>query len=123
MSRYKKPMSKYAGCNLFTREATTRGHPETQGGKLRKPRHHVVKELQSIVGPANVIYHPENLLVFKYDGSIDRAIPESVVFPATTEEVSRVVSLAYRKAIPVVGRGSGTGLSGGAIAIMGGASR
>ena len=87
---------------------------------MPKPLRRILKELQNIVGEANVLHHPEDLLVFEYDGSIDRAIPESVIFPATTEEVSKVVALAYREAIPVVGRGSGTGLSGGAIASMGG---
>jgi glycolate oxidase len=67
-----------------------------------------------------VVSHPDDLLVFEYDGSIDRGLPEAVVFPVTTEEVSRVVGLAYREGVPVVGRGSGTGLSGGAIAPPGG---
>ena len=87
---------------------------------MAKTRQRLIKGLEGIVGRANVIYHPEDLLVFEYDGSIDRAIPEAAVFPACTEEVSRVVALAYREGIPVVGRGSGTGLSGGAIAALGG---
>jgi glycolate oxidase len=87
---------------------------------LAKNQRRIVKELEAIVGRANVIYHPEDLLVYEYDGSIDKAMPEAVVFPASTGEVSRVVSLAYREGIPVVGRGSGTGLSGGAIASQGG---
>ena len=80
----------------------------------------LICELQSIVGKEYVLYQPEDLLVYEYDGSIDRAIPEAVVFPTTTEEVSRLVALAHREALPVVGRGSGTGLSGGAVAAMGG---
>ena len=92
------------------------------GGALAKSRRRVVKELEAIVGRANVIYHPEDLLVFEYDGSIDRAMPQAVVFPDSTEEVSRVVKLAYREGLPVVARGSGTGLSGGSIAALGGHS-
>ena len=87
---------------------------------MAKSRRRVVKELEAIVGRANVIYHPEDLLVFEYDGSIDRAMPQAVVFPDSTEEVSRVVKLAYREGLPVVARGSGTGLSGGSIAALGG---
>ena len=87
---------------------------------MAKNQRRIVKELEAIVGRANVIYHPEDLLVYEYDGSIDKAMPEAVVFPASTGEVSRVVSLAHREGIPVVGRGSGTGLSGGAIASQGG---
>ena len=51
---------------------------------------------------------------------MDRNVPQAVVLPNSTEEVSRVMALAYRDGIPVVGRGSGTGLSGGAIAPEGG---
>ena len=79
-----------------------------------------IQQLRAIVGDDYVVSHPDDLLVFEYDGSIDRGLPEAVVFPATTEEVSRVVGLAYREGVPVVGRGSGTGLSGGAIAPPGG---
>jgi glycolate oxidase len=77
-------------------------------------------QLRAIVGEEHVIFHPEDLLVYEYDGSIDRALPEAVVFPSSTEEVSRVMALAYREGVPVVARGSGTGLSGGAIAPPGG---
>ena len=87
---------------------------------MARTQRHIVKELQRIVGKDNVIYHPEDLLVYEYDGSIDRAIPEAVVFPDTTEEISSVVALAHKEGIPVVCRGSGTGLSGGAIASLGG---
>ena len=87
---------------------------------MKKSQRRIIKELEDIVGKSNVIYHPEDLLVYEYDGSIDKAIPEAVVFPVTTEEVSKLVALAHREDIPVVGRGSGTGLSGGAIASLGG---
>ena len=80
----------------------------------------MVRELGKIVGRDNVLHHPEDLLVYEYDGSIDRSMPQVVVLPANTEEVSRVVAVGYRHGIPIVGRGSGTGLSGGAIAVMGG---
>ena len=87
---------------------------------MSKSRRRIIKELEGILGKDNVIFHPEDLLVFEFDGSIDRAVPEAAVFPASTEEVSRVVALAHREGIPVVCRGSGTGLSGGAIASFGG---
>ena len=66
------------------------------------------------------MFHPDDLLVFEYDGSVDRGMPEAVAFPNTVEQVSRLMSLAYQEGVPVVGRGSGTGLSGGAIAPPGG---
>jgi glycolate oxidase len=79
-----------------------------------------IKQLRAIVGAEDVISHPEDLLVYEYDGSVDRSLPEAVVFPTSTAEVSQVLALAYREGVPVVGRGSGTGLSGGAIAPAGG---
>ena len=73
----------------------------------------VVEELQDVVGKDNVIDHPEDLLVFEYDGSIDKSLAQVVVLPSTTEEVSRTLSLAYIEGRLVVGRGSGTGLRTG----------
>ena len=83
-------------------------------------RDRFITQLQDIVGERNVVFHPEDLLVFEYDASIDRGMPEAVVLPDNTAEVSRVMALAYREGVPVAGRGSGTGLSGGAIAAPGG---
>ncbi|MFC1935284.1 FAD-binding oxidoreductase [Chloroflexota bacterium] len=80
----------------------------------------LVRELERIVGKKMVIHHPDDLLVYEYDGSIGRGLPAAVVFPASTREVSQVVSLAYREGVPVVPRGAGTGLSGGALAAEGG---
>ena len=79
-----------------------------------------IAAVQAVLGEENVVVHPDDLLVFEYDGSIDRGMPSAVVFPANTSDVSRVMALAYEAGIPVVGRGSGTGLSGGAISPPGG---
>jgi len=79
-----------------------------------------LEQLRDIVGRENLFSHPEDLLVYEYDASVDRAMPEAVVLPSSTEQVSRVLALAYREGVPVAGRGSGTGLSGGAIAPPGG---
>ena len=80
----------------------------------------LVRELERIVGKGMVIHHPDDLLVYEYDGSVDRGLPLAVVFPASTQQVSQVVSLAYREGVSVIPRGAGTGLSGGAIATEGG---
>src|SRR3990172_5175113 len=79
------------------------------------PQSHLVKQLQGIVGAEYVLHAPEDLLVFEYDGSIDKGLPAAVVFPNSTEEVAAVVRLAREAGQPVVPRGAGTGLSGGAI--------
>ncbi len=79
-----------------------------------------IERLQAIVGADCVISHPEDLLVYEYDGSVDRSMPRAVVLPASAQEVSRTLALAYAEGVPVVGRGAGTGLSGGALAPPGG---
>ena len=65
-----------------------------------------IEEARRIVGEEYVIYHPDDLLVYEYDGSVDRNVPQAVVLPNSTEEVSRVMALAYQEGILVVGRGS-----------------
>ena len=79
-------------------------------------RDRLLRELGDIVGDENVVFHPDDLLVYEYDGSVDRGIPSVVVLPGSGDEVSRVMAVAYQEGMPVAGRGSGTGLSGGAIA-------
>ena len=80
----------------------------------------LIRDLQAIVGDDYVVHEPEDLIVFEYDGSVDRALPQAVVLPASTIEVSEVVKVAAREGMPIVARGAGTGLSGGAIAEEGG---
>jgi glycolate oxidase len=80
----------------------------------------LVRELQTIVGRDAVIHAPEDLLVYEYDATIERGVPEVVVLPTSTEQVSQVVKLARRRGLPVVARGAATGLSGGAIPTAGG---
>ena len=80
----------------------------------------LVEDLQAVVGTDYVIFRPEDLIVFEYDGSVDRSLPTVVVLPENTDQVSDCVKLAARYGIPVVARGAGTGLSGGAVAEQGG---
>ena len=80
----------------------------------------LIRDLVAIAGEPNVVHRPEDLIVFEYDGSVDRALPTVVALPRTTAEVSDVVKAAGAHGVPVVARGAGTGLSGGAIAEHGG---
>ena len=80
----------------------------------------VVQDLQRAVGPRAVLHRDQDLLLYEYDGSIDKGRPEAVVFPRSTEEVVEVVKIAGRYDLPFVGRGAGTGLSGGVIPTRGG---
>src|SRR5437667_3438668 len=80
----------------------------------------LVREFEKLLGPSSVRYRPEDLLLYEYDGSVVKGRPDLVVFPDSSEEVSRIVRLAAGYNIPIVGRGAGTGLSGGALARTGG---
>ena len=79
-----------------------------------------IARLKKIVGDAYVVHEPDGLIVFEYDGSVDRAMPAAVVLPSSTAEVSAVMAVARDLGMPVVARGAGTGLSGGAVAERGG---
>ena len=80
----------------------------------------MIRDLKAVVGDMYVVHEPEDLIVFEYDGSVDKALPLAVVLPSSTEEVCALVRLAGRHQVPVIARGAGTGLSGGAIALRGG---
>ncbi len=59
-------------------------------------------------------------MLYQYDGSIEKGLPECVVFPKSTQDVVRIVRVAAGHKLPLVGRGAGTGLSGGSIPTEGG---
>ena len=63
---------------------------------------------------------PVDLLAFDRDAGIDRGTPDAVVFPESTEDVVRIVDWARENQVPLVARGAGTGLTGGAVAEHGG---
>ena len=84
------------------------------------PRSPLVRELQAAIGRRCVLSAPEDLLVYEYDATIERGLPEAVVLPDTAEGVASAVRIARRRGVPVTARGSGTGLSGGAIPCEGG---
>ena len=76
--------------------------------------------LEAIVGPANVLWQDYDLMLYEYDGSIDKARPEAVVFPTSADQVADLVRICVREGKPFTARGAGTGLSGGAVAVDGG---
>jgi glycolate dehydrogenase FAD-linked subunit len=79
-----------------------------------------IQELEAILGPDAVISQGEELRLYESDGSVEVGRPDCVVLPHSKETVVEVVRLAARHGIPVVGRGAGTGLSGGALSRCGG---
>jgi glycolate oxidase len=84
------------------------------------PRSGISNELKKIVGGNGVLDAAEDLMLYEYDAGLSTGTPEWVVFPETTEQVSRIAQLASRRNVALVPRGAGTGLSGGSIARAGG---
>jgi glycolate oxidase subunit GlcD len=77
----------------------------------------ILRDLRGLVGAEHVITDPGRLMVYESDGlTAYRWRPRAVVLPAETDEVAAVVAVLHREGIPVVPRGAGTGLSGGALA-------
>lgn len=79
-----------------------------------------VTELQAALAANAILLDPADRKLYEYDGGVDKHVPDVVVFPRSTQEVVAAVKIALRHKMPVVGRGAGTGLSGGAIASSGG---
>ena len=76
--------------------------------------------LREIVGGENLLTAIEDILPYGFDGTAAlKGRPGAVVFPHTTEEVAKCVRLAREHRVPLVPRGSGTGLSGGSVPIDG----
>ena len=76
----------------------------------------VIQELEGAIAPKNIIRRKEELLVYECDGLTSyKQRPAIVVLPQTTEEVAAAIRVCDRHNIPFVARGSGTGLSGGAL--------
>jgi glycolate oxidase len=78
------------------------------------------ERLAKLLGPRGYLDRPEDLTLYEYDGGVDKHRPDLVVFPRSTEDVSAIVRIAREFGVPFVGRGAGTGLSGGAIPREGG---
>jgi glycolate oxidase len=80
----------------------------------------VVRELAALLGAQYVLHSPYDLMLYENDASIDRSTPDIVVLPASSAQVAGVVKIAAHHNVPVVPRGAGTGLSGGALPLYGG---
>ncbi len=81
----------------------------------------ILKEFRAIVGSSGLLTEPEQLRTYECDGLTNfRVIPSAVLLPDSTEQVQGVVRICHRESIPFVARGSGTGLSGGALPVASG---
>src|SRR5580692_11507457 len=78
----------------------------------------LLTELRAITGSRAVITSPEELHTYDSDALTNfRTMPQAVLLPSSTAEVQAVLRLCHRERIPFVARGSGTGLSGGALPV------
>jgi glycolate oxidase len=76
--------------------------------------------LASVVGQASVLVTAEDIIPYSFDGTAAlRERPEAVVLPRTAAQVAECVRVAASAKIPIVTRGSGTGLSGGSVPVPG----
>src|SRR5438093_6143463 len=80
----------------------------------------LVRALHDLLGPTKVLGTHDELLIYEYDGAVDTATPDAVALPETTADVSALARFCHGHAVPIVPRGAGTGLSGGAIPVEGG---
>ena len=79
-----------------------------------------IQSLQAHLSPERVLTSVEDIIPYSFDGTaVLKQRPGAVVFPLTSEEVADCVRLACKRSIPVVTRGSGTGLSGGSVPLAG----
>ncbi len=82
------------------------------------PSHALIERLRSIVGAEHVYVHPHQLETYASDGLLQYHVrPRAAVLPATTAEVAEVVRACHEAEVPWVARGSGSGLSGGALPV------
>jgi glycolate oxidase len=81
----------------------------------------ILGQFREIVGEDGLISQPEQLHTYECDGLTNfRVLPAAVLLPTSTEQVQAILRLCHREKIPFVARGSGTGLSGGALPVAGG---
>jgi len=79
-----------------------------------------IEALAAAAGQENLTTSPVDCLAYSRDMSIHFGVPTAVVFARDTEQVSAIVALANREKVPVVARGTGSSVTGAALAPKGG---
>jgi len=81
----------------------------------------LIRALRNLLPPESVLVDAEDLRPFECDGlAVYRQLPMVVVLPETIEQVQSIMRLCHVQQVPVVARGAGTGLSGGALPLANG---
>ncbi len=82
---------------------------------------HIKQQLVNIVGEQDYQDDPQALVTHSYDGTpMLQSLPDGVIYPESTAEVSAIMAILYHERIPLVSRGSGTNLCGGTVPVHGG---
>jgi FAD/FMN-containing dehydrogenases len=77
-------------------------------------------ELIRVVGKERVLSAIEDRICYSYDGTKQKVLPDIVVRPGDTKDVSDALKIANKYEVPIYARGAGSGLTGGAVPLMGG---
>ncbi|GFO68941.1 FAD-binding protein [Geomonas limicola] len=80
----------------------------------------ILDKLTEIVGKENIATEVQDMICYGYDATQMEFLPDAVVHPANSAEVSQVLALANREKFPVFPRGAGSGFTGGALPKGGG---
>jgi glycolate oxidase len=80
----------------------------------------LIRSIEKIVGKENILSSKEDLICYSYDATNLEALPDLVVFPKETKEISEILILANKNGFPVIPRGAGTGFTGGSLPVQGG---
>jgi glycolate oxidase len=81
---------------------------------------YAINELVQILGEANIFTSKKDLLLYSHDATSQEFLPDAVAFPSSARQISRIMQLANSELFPVIPRGAGSGMSGGALAVRGG---
>lgn len=79
----------------------------------------MLRELAKIIGESHVLQDADERALYAYDATLRRTLPELVIRPRTTDDVSRIMQYCSQEHLAVVPRGASTGLSGGAVPLQG----
>ncbi|MBP2661461.1 MAG: D-lactate dehydrogenase (cytochrome) [Firmicutes bacterium] len=91
--------------------------------QFNKVTENIIKQLEAILGKANVVVDEEKMEMYSRDETSDKLwekMPEVVIKPENAEQIAEVVKLANRELIPITPRGGGSGLAAGAVPLHGG---
>jgi len=80
----------------------------------------ILAQLESIVGQGNISWSKVDRITHSFDATQRQYLPDVVIHPGTTEEISQIVRLADQEKIPILPRGAGSGFTGGSLPIHGG---